>query len=136
MSLGYVGNAKLITEDDTYAIYVYSGENWNALGFNSGDCQLFDGEIQIMKSSLEEPEIHTKVKKTPNHRKQTIVKRIPHRVDIGQKLSANEIIILKPCKNEFTRFNSDPYIAKKLLYRIYDSYQENGELPHFVSFAQ
>jgi hypothetical protein len=136
MSLGFLGYAKLSEEDEKYAIYLYSGENWNSAHSVSGDALLFDGEIHIKKSSLEEPEIHQKLKKMPNHRKKMITKRITHVPNIQQKIADGDIRILKPCKNEFCRYGADGYIALMLLYRIFEKYQEIGKLPQNAEFIQ
>jgi hypothetical protein len=137
MSLGYVGYARLVAEDDEYAIYEYSGENWNDKKSVNGDDMLFDGEIQIKKSSLEEPEIHEKIRKMPNHRKKLVTKRIIHTVDIQQKIDNRDVIIIKECKNEFSRFSAGRrYLATQLLCHIFAEYQETGRLPQKVGFIQ
>jgi hypothetical protein len=137
MSLGYVGYARLVVEDDEYAIYEYSGENWNDGKSVSGDAMLFDGEIQIKKSSLEEPEIHEKIRKMPNHRKKLVTKRITHFVDIQQKIDNGDIVIIRECKNEFSRYSTGVrYLATQLLHHIFDEYQENGKLPQKTGFRQ
>ena len=138
MSLGYVGYARLAVEDDEYVVYEYSGENWNDENSASGDALLFDGEIQIKKASFEEPEIHEKLKKMPNHRKKLVTKRITHVVDVSRKIQDGDIVILKECKNEFYRFSNSgvKYIALRLLYHIYEEYQETGKIPERTGFMQ
>ncbi len=119
MSLGYLGYAKLFIEDEEVVIYEYSGENWNSKESKSGDALVCDGEVIIKKCSLEEPEIHQKIKRSKNRRKKLETKRIIHFVDIQEKIINGDIIITKKCKNEFSRFNSEEcYIANKLLQRI------------------
>ena len=136
MSLGYVGYARLVVEDEEFAIYEYSGENWNDEKSISGDAMLLDGEIQIKKSSLEEPEIHEKIRKLPNHRKKLVTKRITHVVNIQQKIADGDIVI-KDCKNEFSRYGLETkYLATRLLHRIFDEYQKNGRLPEKAGFMQ
>jgi ribosomal protein S17 len=137
MSLGYVGCARLAVEDDEYAIYEYSGENWNDGKSVNGDAMLFDGEIQIKKSSLEEPDIHEKIHKMPNHKKNLVRKRITHVVDIQQKIDQGEIVIIRECKNEFRHYSTGKrYLATRLLHQIFDEYQETGKLPQKTEFMQ
>lgn len=136
MSLGYLGRARLLEEDEEVAIYEYSGENWNDENSISGDSLLYDGLILIKKSSLEEPEIHERIKKMPNHRKKRVIKRITHFVDVEQKIKNGDIEIIKDCKNEFSRFSLDRYIAIYLLHIIYKEYQELGSLPKSTAFIQ
>lgn len=137
MSLGYLGKAKKIIEDETAVVYVYSGENLNDINSKRGDLDLYDGEISIQKSCLEEPEIHQKIKKTASHKKKLVVKRITHVVNVQQYIDSGEISI-KQCKNEFSRENckTDYYIAVRLLGHIFEEYQLNGELPQAVEFIQ
>ena len=141
MSLGYTGYCKLFQLDDTYAVYRYSGENWNDKGKSkSGDSLKIDGIFTIKLTSLEEPEIHEKMKKMPSGRKKRIVKRITHTVGICEKYIDGEIIINQNCKNAFVRGSCQEidmdYIALHLLYNIYEEYQKNGELPESMSFIQ
>lgn len=136
MSLGYLGRARLLEEDEEVAIYEYSGENWNDENSISGDSLLYDGLILIKKSSLEGPEIHKRIKKMPNHRKKRVIKRITHFVDVEQKIKNGDIEIIKDCKNEFSRFSLDRYIAIYLLHIIYKEYQELGSLPKSTAFIQ
>lgn len=136
MSLGYLGRARLLEEDEEFAIYEYSGENWNDENSISGDSLLYDGLILIKKSSLEKPEIHERIKKMPNHRKKRVIKRITHFVDVEQKIKNGDIEIIKDCKNEFSRFSLDRYIAIYLLHVIYKEYQELGSLPKSTTFIQ
>ncbi|MDM8196214.1 hypothetical protein QUV98_07785 [Massilimicrobiota timonensis] len=136
MSLGYLGRARLLEEDKEYAIYEYSGENWNDKNSLSGDSLLYDGLILIKKSSLEEPKIHEKIKKMPNHRKKRVIKKITHFVDVEQKIKNGDIEIIKDCKNEFSQFSLDRYIATHLLHVIYIKYQELGSLPTKIMFIK
>jgi hypothetical protein len=115
----------------------YSGENWNDGKSISGDAALFDGEIQIKKSSLEEPEIQEKIRKMPNHGKNLVKKRTTHFVDIQQKIDHGDIVIIRECKNEFSRYSAGvKYLATRLLHHIFDEYQETGKLPQKTGFIQ
>lgn len=133
MSLGYIGKAKKMDEDEKYVIYLYSGENWNDKNSESGDVDLLDGEILINKKCLEEPIIHTKIKK-----KKIYEKRIVHTVNIQKYIDDGEIVIQKKCKNEFHRsgYSEIDYFAYMLLNKIFEEYQKVGELLEEVSFIQ
>lgn len=138
MSLGFVGKCRKIVEDEERAVYAYSGENWNDPSSQSGDVHLLDGEITIRKRCLEEPEIHTRLRKTPSGKKELQTKRITHVVDIQRHIEDGNITIDKKCKNEFNRSRSSGanYIACGLLLKIFTSYQEQGVLPEQESFIQ
>lgn len=135
MSLGFIGYAKLKTIYDNVAIYSYSGENWNDSLSNEGDSQLFDGEFQLLISSLSEPEIHEKITKYKSRRKK-VIKRIVQIQDINKIIENEEITVTRKCKNEFSRGEIDCYIASRLIYNIFEDYQINGKLPEKVSFIQ
>jgi hypothetical protein len=139
MSLGYLGNCKLVVQDDNIALYSYSGENWNDKNSKSGDIELLDGVLCIFKKCLEEPEIYTKVKKLPSGKRKTFEKRIVHTPSIVEHILEEQIIIEKKCKNEFKRETMDGvecYIAHMLLRKIFTEYQENGVIPEKTAFIQ
>ena len=142
MSLGYTGYCKLYIRDDSQAVYKYSGENWNDGGKSKdGDRLLLDGLFTINLSSLEEPEIHEKVKRFPSGRKKKVIKRITHVVSAYKKYDDGDIVIDKKCKNAFVGGRVAPalemdYIANKLIQNIYEEYQRTGEIPEVASFIQ
>ena len=140
MSLGYCGKCMLIDEDNGMAIYSYSGENWNDEGVSkSGDIKLQDGVIIINKCCLEEPEIHRKLLKMPSGKKRMIEKRIICSPSIAKHIHDGNIIIEKPCKNDFARDGYSSikyYLAYHLLYKIFETYQKEGKLPDFEVFVQ
>ena len=136
MSLGYEGVCKLVDQDDEIAIYVYIGADI--------DCKTqiayrfdLDGVITIYKRCLEEPEIHTRIKRRPSGKKYESIKRITHIPDISKHLNNGDVIIEKECKNACRRGNmKTDYIAYRLLMKIFIYYQENGILPEHEMFMQ
>ena len=141
MSLGYCGMCVKVMEDDEAVVYSYAGENWNDGGKSqSRDSLLQDGVIFIYKRCLEEPEIHSKIKRTASGRKKMIIKRITYVPSICDHVRNGDIIVEKECKNAFRhfRFKSIPldYIAYRLLGCIFTRYQEDGILPEREYFIQ
>lgn len=134
MSLGFEAYAKLVDEDENMALYLYSGSNWNEPGYTSKEALLYDGELLIYKSSLEEPEIHEKIKKMPSNKKKLVVKRITHIVGVDEKIKNGEIVI-SPCKAEKLKTRGCEYFfARKVLHSIYEEYQKDGCLPKRVGY--
>ena len=139
MSLGYTGMCKKELEDDEIVIYSYSGENWNDDGKSkSGDSLLYDGSFIIYKDCLEEPEIHTKLKRMPSGRKKMVEKRITHTLELSKHIENKKVFVEKECKNAFRRGATMPidYIAYRLILHIFERYQLDGELPEIESFIQ
>ena len=138
MSLGYMGLCRKAAEDDEMAIYTYARENWNDDRSQSGDALLQDGVIVIYKRCLENPEIHTHIRRRPSGRKYTEVKRITHVPSLGEHLKSGGVVIERECKNAFRKpsYASVDYIAWQLLHRIFKAYQETGELPEKEQFLQ
>ena len=112
MSLGYCACAKIVFENGNFILYAYSGENWNEPTSNSGDKDLYDGEILINKDALVEPEIHKKFKKTQTGKKHLHEKRI---------------IVQNSCEY---------YLAQRIIKKIFVAYQEKGKLPDTCAFIQ
>ena len=139
VSLGYLGMCKKEAEDNEMVIYSYSGENWNdGCKSQKGDAELYDGIFLIYKDCLEEPEIHTKLKRMPSGRKKIIEKRITHIPNIYEYIQQNKIVVEKECKNAFRRRDNAliDYIAERLIYHVFEEYQLNGILPDKARFIQ
>lgn len=138
MSKGYGGKMVLFEEDEEIAIYRYGGENLNDETDTRGSIKELDGEILIYKRCLVEAEIRTKIKKTANHKKILVTKRIPQPFDYGEAMRNGEIEILKPCKSEDSPVvglgGKDYPFATKLLFRLFTVYQEEGKLPKEIYF--
>ena len=139
MSLGYEGFCKLIEQDEEVAIYAYSGANINDnYDLRKQHILDYDGEILIYKCCLEEPEIHTKIKRRPSGRKYEEVKRVTHFPNVVEHIRNGDVIIEKECFNAFKRYSGMEidYIALQLLCKIFTYYQENGYLPEKEGFIQ
>lgn len=84
MSLGYAGHARLELEDAEIAIYSYTGEDWNVQDESARKAlESAIGQFTIYKSCLIEPEVHCKVRKTPNGRKKLIEKKVVGHPDLS-----------------------------------------------------
>lgn len=138
MSLGYQGVCKMIMQDEEMCVYAYSGLNVNDnFKFGKAHSRDYDGEIVIYKRCLEEPEIHTKIKRRPSGRKYEEVKRITHFPLIASHIEHGDIVIEKECINAFRRYTLDvDYIAYRLLIKIFLYYQQKGFLPEQECFIQ
>ena len=49
MSVGITGHARLIAQDESYAVYSYGGRNINVTGIEEKDDELSDSDIVIEK---------------------------------------------------------------------------------------
>ena len=139
MSLGYEGICRLVMQDDEGAIYAYSGANINDnYELRMAHALDYDGEILIYKRCLEEPEIHTKLKRRPSGRKYEEVKRITHFPNIVEHIRKGNVIVEKECFNAFRLYSGMEidYIAYRLIVNIFIYYQENGCLPEKEGFIQ
>ena len=93
MSLGYEGVCKLVEQDEEIAIYAYSGADFNDnYELRKQHVLDYDGEILIYKRCLEEPEIHTRIKRRPSGRKFEEVKRITHFPSVAKHIGNGDII--------------------------------------------
>ena len=139
MSLGYEGTCKLVMQDEETAVYAYSGANINDnYELRKAHVLDHDGRILIYKRCLEEPEIHTKIKRRPSGRKYGEVKRITHFPSIAEHIKSGDVVIEKECFNGFRRYADMDvdYIAYRLIVKIFMYYQENGILPDKEGFIQ
>lgn len=134
MSRGLYAQASLVAEDDTHAMYIYAGEDWNAEPKQAGDAKRMDGEFIIDKRYLEPAEVRQKRKRTANGRSILVDTLIYHHVDTIA-LEEQGHIVIRQCKNEATR--SYPVYgmsyAQWLIIGIFDHYQREGRLPEKYS---
>ena len=143
------GFARLVLEDEFSAVYEYSGysdypflENGELVHkFDYSKMLSYDGIFTIKKDGLEEPEIHTKLKRKANGRKILIEKRVPHLVWSLNKLEKGQAIIDKDCANAFKNVEDEwsyPYdkIAFYLMEHVYSEYQELGHVPEKTAFLK
>ena len=133
MSIGYGGKARIVLQDEKTVVYEYSPYNLNEPVYMNKE-RIYDGLITIKKSALMEPEIHEKMKKMPKVQKVSIVKRIRRKVDYDSIISRNEVCIENSsyCWRFVGIEKNIGMIAMRIVFRIFDEYQEKGILPEVV----
>ena len=135
MSMGRGGVCRKISEDEGYAEYEYYSYDLDIPECRNEE-KLFDGRIVIAKSALINPEIHEKLKRKPNGKKQLVLKIIPRRADI-RALAANGSITVTNCSHTSRKTTEGIDIfAIYLCGEIFRNYQLNGALPESCSFHQ
>lgn len=135
MSLGYAGHARLELEDAEIAIYSYTGEDWNVQDESARKAlESAIGQFTIYKSCFIEPEVHCKVRKTPNGRKKLIEKKVVCHPDLSGLIDDGGIVIDKLCGVDAETSNYRPRIYIHLLRHIFENYQLNGRLPEKEGF--
>jgi len=133
MSLGYGGACELIEINDRAVTYAYGPYNLNEGEYRNSE-HIYDGRIIISRDAFVEPEIHQRIHRKPNGKKHVVVKRVRKDVDYSALLVAGKIVI------ENSRFcwriypSGHGMIALRLIFRIFDSYQDTGELPERVGY--
>lgn len=133
MSLGYGGFCRKELEDETHIIYAYSSFNWNDERHKNDD-RICDGVITITKSTLVEPDIHSKIKRKPNGKKVVVTKRVPKDFNLSE-LIVNKDIIIENCSNTWQKTAEGfDIIALHLLFKLFNQYQDEGKLPEKVSY--
>lgn len=135
MSMGIGGSAVKVLEDAETVIYEYGGYNLNEPQFRN-EKRVRDGSITIPKSCFAEPDIREKVKKMPNGRKKLVVKRIPVGVDF-RKMIKDGLIEVENCGNcwqTFDEVDNADIAAIRILFKIFQEYQVNGEIPEHISY--
>ena len=132
MSVGYGGYCVKYGENAEYVLYEYYAFDLNVPGFHNDKRQM-DGLIKIDKTTFIEPEIHTRIKRRPGHRKRTIVKRVERPVPYDEYLKSGRIELIN--SSYCSVISPDGYgrVGLILIYQIYSEYQMNGEIPHRVS---
>ena len=135
MSIGYGGKARLALEDERMVVYEYAPYNLNELKYRNKD-NVFDGTITIYKEVLVEPQIRQKLKRTSTGKKKVQVKRIKRDVDYSLLLKENKVKVENSqyCW-KFLAEEKVGMIAMKMIYRIFNSYQEEGELPQRINIS-
>lgn len=135
MSIGIGVYAKKVLEDDETVIYEYGGYNLNELEYRN-EKHILDGSITIQKSCFVEPEMHEKLKKMPSGRKKLITKRIPVSVDYGKMLEDGTVKV-ENCSCCWHTTENDlavDVMACYILFYIFRRYQEEGEIPEYISY--
>ena len=135
MSMGEGGYARLINNDGVWITYAYLPYSLNidAVKENYSNHDHLDGVISIKISSLVEPEIHEKIKRWPSGRKEKIIKRVKNDVNYTELLD-NGLIKVKNSKYSFKVLPIDiDSIAMKLIFKIFNQYQETGVIPESLA---
>ena len=135
MSRGIGAHAKKVLEDDETVIYEYGGYNLNEPEYWNKN-HILEGTITIQKNCFVEPEIHEKMKKMPSGRKKLINKRIP--VSVGyDKMMEDGTVIVENCSCCWHTTEDDltvDVMACHILFYIFRRYQEEGEIPEYISY--
>ena len=115
-------------------VYEYAPFNLNEPEYRNSE-HVYDGRITISKDSMVEPEIHEKLKVMHSGKKKLIIKRIRRDVDFDALLDAGKITIenSRYCWHLVGTEKNIGMIAMKIVFRIYDHYQDEGTLPETVS---
>ena len=134
MSRGFGGSARIVLQDENTVVYEYAPFNLNEPEYRNSE-HIYDGLITISKDSLVEPEIHEKLKRMPSGRKKLIVKRIRRDVNYSALLDAGKIAIENSgyCWHMVGTEKNIGMMAMRIVFRIYDHYQDEGILPETVS---
>ena len=134
MSRGFGGSARIVLQDENTVVYEYAPYNLNEPEYRNSE-RTYDGLITISKDSMVEPDIHEKLKRMPSGRKKLIVKRIRRDVDYSALLDAGKITIesSRYCWHFVGTEKNIGMIAMRIIFRIYDHYQDEGMLPEMVS---
>lgn len=134
MSMGYGGSARIVLQDESTVVYEYLAYNLNDHKYKNID-RVYDGLITINKSAMVEPEIHVKNKKMSNGRKKILVKRIRHDVDYTSLFNTGKIRVENSsyCWYYVDQMNNIGMIATKIIFRIFQKYQDEGGLPEIVT---
>lgn len=134
MSRGFGGSARIVLQDENTVVYEYAPFNLNEPEYRNSE-HIYDGLITISKDSMVDPEIHEKLKRMPSGRKKLIVKRIRRDVDYSALLAAGKITIenSRYCWRLVGTEKNIGMMAMRIIFRIYDHYQDEGTLPETVS---
>lgn len=132
MSIGIGGVARKVLEDVETVIYEYGVYNLNEPNYRNTD-SICDGIITILRSSLIEPEIHIKKKKTSSGRKKLITKRIKVNVPI-EDLIFQKMIVIDNCRYCWKTVNGIDTMAIRLCIQLFEEYQIWGSLPDNVGY--
>lgn len=132
MSMGFGGNMDLVANDSTTLMYSYCCYNVNNDDYKKY-MGLADGEIVISKEALVEPEIHNKLKKMPSGRKRIIEKRVRRDVPWEDIFGSGKVTVKNASGTWRTDSNGIDIMAFKMLFELFDEYQDSGEIPEHIS---
>lgn len=133
MSRGIGGKAELVAHDDTDVIYTYSVYNLNEAAHKDA-LDIMDGEIHLKRYCFTEPEIHNKRIRKPSGKIVYVEKRIVQIPEYGSMIADGSITIKNASHCFKTTSEGIDIMALNLLYKLFQEYQENGELPTQISY--
>lgn len=132
MSMGYGARLEKVLEDEQTVFYYYSCGNAN---YKNYDIMINkqDGEILVDKRCFLEPEIHVKLKRMPGGRKKLVEKRIHVNVPYTEYIRAG-LIKIKNASGCWKTIDEIDIMALKLLFKLFDEYQEESKIPDRISW--
>ncbi len=133
MSRGIGGKAELIAHDDADVIYTYSVYNLNEAAHKDA-LDIMDGEIHLKRHCFTEPEIHNKRIRKPSGKIVYVEKRIVQIPEYGAMIADGSITIKNASHCFKTTSEGIDIMALHLLYKLFQEYQENGEIPKQISY--
>lgn len=131
MSIGFGGHANLVAYDDHMIIYAYACYDINNKEYRKY-MEFFDGEIIILREALVEPEIHRKLKRMKSGRKRIVEKRVRQDVPYESLYASGKITVKNASGTWHTYESGFDFIAHRLIFKIFDEYQNTGEIPESV----
>lgn len=132
MSIGYGAHAFLIASDDAMLLYNYGCFDIDDPNYTDA-VKTLDGEISIERDALVEPSIHLKIKKMPSGRKREIVKRVPIEVDYNKLFESGKITVKNAGATWKTLESGVDVMAFKVIFKLFNEYQETGEIPEIIT---
>lgn len=133
VSIGYGGYAHLVQADETLVIYTCCCYNVNLPDYKRF-MEIEDGELYIDRDAFVEPEIHKKIKKTSSGKKKKITKRILRDVPLGELFETKKIRVKNASGTWKTMESGIDMMACKILFKMFNEYQEAGKLPDKIGW--
>ncbi len=134
VSIGYAGCACLEAQDEKTAIYSYIGENFNlADKALKTSLESKRGLFTISKASLVEPEVHSRIRKTPRGKK-LVEEKIVRLPNVGAIIADGGVVVDELCGIDEAGCTYRNGIYHVLLTRIFEEYQKAGALPETAAF--
>lgn len=133
MSIGYGGYAHLVGADQNLVIYSYCCYNVNLPDYKRF-METEDGELYIDRDAFVEPEIHQKTVRTASGRKKTVIKRIKRDVPFDELFENRKIKVKNASGMWRTAGSGVDIMALKILFKLFNEYQEKGTLPEVISW--
>lgn len=131
--MGYCTHGRKVLEDEKTVIYEYTCYNIGVGDWEKAK-ETYDGCIVIEKDALVEPTVHEKLKKMPSGRKKHIVKRIHNEVNYSKLMKEGKIQI-ENCSGTWKMIDGIDFMAWKLVWNIFDEYQDTGIISEQMSLC-